>query len=136
MNKVIDLERLIKYYATQYYTGESDISDEDFDKLVERLRSIDPTNKLLTTPGWGYEPRTKSKHLYSQITGLPKYKVMEDFVKGSDDITLSPKLDGISCVVYYEDGIFDKALTRGNGVEGVDISRYLVNKVPIRFVLD
>lgn len=61
---------------------------------------------------------------------------MEDFVKGSDDITLSPKLDGISCVVYYEDGIFDKALTRGNGVEGVDISRYLVNKVPIRFVLD
>ena len=132
MNKVKDLERLIKYYATQYYTGESDISDEDFDKLVERLRSIDPTNKLLTTPGWGYEPRTKSKHLYSQITGLPKYKVMEDFVKGSDDITLSPKLDGISCVVYYEDGIFDKALTRGNGVEGVDISRYLVNKVPIR----
>ena len=53
-NSVKDLEIKIKKYATSYYEGNPEISDKEFDKLVDELKKKDPNNKLLTSVGWGY----------------------------------------------------------------------------------
>ena len=119
-----DLESQISYYATKYYNGEPEISDEQFDMLVEKLRMLNPNSSVLKT-GWGFEVNgDKVKHKYSHIGSLDKTKTYEEIPNRFKDKTvfISPKLDGLSAVVYYENGKLVKAITRGNGEYGKDIT--------------
>lgn len=126
MNRQIELENLIKKYATSYYSGESEVSDEYFDSLVEELKQIAPDSELLKT-GWGYSPsgRKKVHHKYGlHIGSLPKYKTIESIPKRFlvHYTRISAKLDGLSVVSYYENGQRVLCVTRGNGEEGQDIT--------------
>lgn len=130
-DNINELEESIRYYAEQYYLGNPLISDEQFDKLVDKLKILNPQSKVLTT-GWGFEVSgNKIKHKYSHIGSLDKTKTYEDIperFKGRS-IFISPKLDGLSAVLYYEKGYLVKALTRGNGEFGKDITDKLMKIV-------
>ena len=132
MNKE-ELEAQIGYYASKYYMGEQEISDEQFDMLVDRLRILDPNSKVLKT-GWGFEVNgDKVKHKYSHIGSLDKTKNYDDIPERfkQQTIYISPKLDGLSAVAYYENGQLVKGVTRGNGEYGKDITdklRIIVGK--------
>ena len=72
------LESQILYYATKYYAGNPEISDDQFDMLVDNLRKLDPNSKVLNT-GWGFEViDDKVKHKYSHIGSLSKAKSFEE----------------------------------------------------------
>ncbi|MBQ2080749.1 MAG: hypothetical protein II461_03165, partial [Treponema sp.] len=45
--KVDELVALIQRYQDSYYNGEAEISDADFDKLWDELKSLDPGNAIL-----------------------------------------------------------------------------------------
>lgn len=127
MNK--ELEAQILYYSTKYYEGNPEISDEQFDMLVDKLRLLDPKSKVLQT-GWGFEVNgDKVKHKYSHIGSLDKTKSYEDIPERfiNRTIYISPKLDGLSAVAYYENGILVRGITRGNGEYGKDITNKLLN---------
>lgn len=128
MNKE-ELEAQILYYSTKYYEGNPEISDEQFDMLVDKLRLLDPKSKVLQT-GWGFEVNgDKVKHKYSHIGSLDKTKSYEDIPERfiNRTIYVSPKLDGLSAVAYYENGILVRGITRGNGEYGKDITDKLLN---------
>lgn len=129
MDNVEQLERDIKYYAENYYRGNTLISDELFDSLVDKLRQLKPTSGVLTT-GWGFEVQGKKvKHKYSHIGSLDKcktYKEIPDMFKVNQMIYVSPKLDGLSAVAYYNSGKLIKGITRGNGEYGKDITSKLI----------
>ena len=123
--EIPQLESLIKKYATSYYSGESEVSDEYFDSLVDELRERCPNSGLLTT-GWGFKPESKKKvpHKYGlHIGSLPKIKSVQSipsvFGRGT---RVSAKLDGLSIVSYYENGVRTQCITRGNGEEGLDVT--------------
>lgn len=121
-DKINTLEAQIKEAATLYYRdGSSYLADSEFDALVEELRSLDPNNKLLSTPGWGYEPEDTEPHLYHKIVGIA------DKYKGFDRVywksRILPKFDGGSGVAYYNNGKLLKVLTRGDGDSGQNITR-------------
>jgi DNA ligase (NAD+) len=122
-----DLEEKIIYYATKYYNGEPEISDAEFDRLTDLLRSLKPNSSVLRT-GWGFEVvGDKVKHKYSHIGSLDKtksYKDIPDRFKFKT-IFISPKLDGLSAVAYYESGKLVQGITRGNGEYGKDITNKL-----------
>ena len=102
MNKE-ELEAQILYYSTQYYEGNPEISDDQFDMLVDNLRKLDPNSNVLNT-GWGFEViDDKVKHKYSHIGSLEKAKSFEEIPDRfkNKTIFLSPKLDGLSAVAYY-----------------------------------
>lgn len=123
-----DLEAQISYYASKYYMGEPEITDEAFDALVDRLREINPNSLVLKT-GWGFEVfEDKVKHKYSHIGSLDKCKTYNDIPDIFKDTTIfiSPKLDGLSAVAYYKNGQLVKGVTRGNGEIGKDITNKLV----------
>ena len=46
-----DLEKVIKYASDLYYNDEQILDDDVFDILVERLRQINPNNKVLKETG-------------------------------------------------------------------------------------
>ena len=133
-NNIEELETYIMFQAHKYYTdGRSDISDEQFDMLVDRLRILNPNSKVLKT-GWGFEVNgDKVKHKYSHIGSLDKTKTYEDIPERfkQQTVYISPKLDGLSAVAYYENGQLVKGVTRGNGEYGKDITdklRIIVGK--------
>ena len=127
MMNIDDLEEKIIYYATKYYNGEPEISDAEFDRLTDLLRSLKPNSSVLRT-GWGFEVvGDKVKHKYSHIGSLDKtksYKDIPDRFKFKT-IFISPKLDGLSAVAYYENGKLVQGITRGNGEYGKDITNKL-----------
>lgn len=125
INSIPLLEAYIKDQATKYYSdGTNELTDAEFDSLVDKLRVMNPDSKILVT-GWGFEVKgNKVKHKYSHIGSLDKcktYQEIPDRFKGKK-MFISPKLDGLSAVAYYENGKLIKGITRGNGEYGQDIT--------------
>lgn len=125
-----DLERKLQEAAQKYYTdGTSDLTDEEFDNLVDQLRKEQP-DSILFRVGWGYDvssdntPGMKRKHLYTTIGSLDKCHNLKELGKDFIGIHLdaSTKLDGLSCVLYYENSLLKYALTRGDSFTGIDIT--------------
>lgn len=125
-----NLEKRIKEAAQAYYTdGTSNISDAEFDKLESELRELDPDSEVLKT-GFGYSVEkdttcgNKEPHVYGEVGSLPKVHNWNDTPKFFKEtyVDASLKLDGLSVVLYYTDGVFQKALTRGDGKIGINIT--------------
>ena len=133
-NSVKDLEIKIKKYATSYYEGNPEISDKEFDKLVDELKKKDPNNKLLTSVGWGYELSdpltTQEEHLFEIGKFEDKIKKISELGLKEDEGVISVKIDGGSILCYYEKGNLVKALTRGNGIIGYSVTKKMKKIVP------
>lgn len=127
--RIKQLEKLIPYLAEHYYAGDTLVSDEEFDKLTDELKSLCPESPILHKVGWGSEENSKGKikveHKYTTVGSLEKTREFDGIPKtfiNNKRILVSPKLDGLSMACYYVDGEFDKAVTRGNGKIGIDKS--------------
>lgn len=131
---IYELQEVIRTKAQEYYEGNSTISDSEFDKLVEKLYELDPSNELLHTVGWGYDVSKNSKmkcdHLGNCVGISDKYFISEnDNIYSSNTIFLG-KFDGGSVELIYNNGVLVKALTRGNGAVGLDVTEKLKYIVP------
>ena len=117
-----DLERSIVEASEAYYLGEAKVSDVEFDLIVEDLRKLDPESPVLKKVGWGMKLYGEKTKLPTEIRfSLPKIHSVKDLPSG-EKLIISPKLDGISVILEYRDGLLYKAVTRGDGVHGVDIT--------------
>ena len=133
------LVQTIQEASQRYYTdGSSDLSDAQFDQMLTDLKVVDPSNLLVTTVGHGYDVVAdttygqKRPHEYSLVGSLDKvhnWKELSNELKGKR-VVYSLKLDGISCVLYYRNGILKHALTRGDGKTGIDITDKVLTIAP------
>lgn len=123
------LEKKIQEQSKKYYSeGSQDVSDDEFDEMIDSLKKSNPESEVLKT-GWGYSPnctkgKIKRNHVYGEIGSLDKihnWSEMKSDLKHTRTVT-SLKLDGLSVVLYYNSGYLDFALTRGDGTTGIDIT--------------
>lgn len=127
MNKN-ELEELIRKNDELYWSGTPEISDVEYDKLVEELRKIDPDNELVNRVNSENAAGAKVVHKEPMLSLNKVYskeelkKWMISVSRTEDEVFLvQPKYDGISGKL--EDGVL---ATRGNGIEGSNITDKLV----------
>jgi DNA ligase (NAD+) len=127
MNEIKNLESLILYHQNKYYNDEPELSDEEFDALWDKLQKIDPNNAIFTKEIGKDNSKShgKVKHLIP-MGSQQKASNMEDFKKWSKKngnlFVVQYKCDGISVELQYENGNFVRAVSRGDGILGDDIS--------------
>lgn len=125
------LEKAIAQASQKYYTdGTSDVSDAQWDKMMDELKETNPNSPLLTQVGHGYQleldttPGQKVEHRYGLVGSLDKchnYNELDSRLKGKS-LWASLKLDGLSVVLYFQNGILYQALTRGRDGIGISIT--------------
>jgi len=121
MEEISNLVNSILYHKKKYYSGEPEISDEEYDKLEEKLRAHDPVNPVLFiigTPEGGevvHEP---------VMLSCQKAKTVDEVVKwaGDNPLFMGYKVDGLSLKAVYDGGRLIQAATRGNGSKGEDVT--------------
>ncbi len=122
----------IKRHRYLYYNRQPEISDAKYDALEDELQELDPENPLLFKIGVdSSELFTKREHIIP-MTSQDKVVDPKDFLKWArkrnfKTFLIQFKLDGISIELQYKEGIFQYAVTRGNGIKGDDVSANVVN---------
>lgn len=120
--RIKELEKLIKYHQNLYYNGEGKISDAEFDKLWDELKSLDSTNPILHSVGADSGNFEKSSHLMP-MGSQEKAANPEEFISWAQkhkypEYLVEYKLDGASLELQYLNGNLLRAVTRGDGTIG------------------
>ena len=127
MNRMKELVGILSEASKAYYMEDREImSNFEYDKLYDELLNLEKeTGVILTgspTQKVGYEVVSslpKEAHP-SPMLSLDKTKEVDALVAwlGDKEGVLSWKLDGLTVVLTYENGVLSKAVTRGNGEIG------------------
>ena len=127
IRKLKELTEQLNQYRDKYYNNsESLISDKQYDDLFDELQRLEEETGIIMsnspTRTVGYEVKSKLKKIKHShpMLSLDKTKSTEDLVKFScgRDCILSLKLDGLTVLNTYYNGILCQSETRGNGEEG------------------
>ena len=124
--RISELENLITRYQKSYYDGEGEISDAEFDKLWDELKTLDPANPILHKVGADSGNFQKIHHVMP-MGSQEKAANPEQFLTWAekhkyDEYLVEYKLDGASLELQYENGYLKRAVTRGDGTIGDDIT--------------
>lgn len=127
MNRMQELVELLNRAGKAYYQDAEEImSDYQYDALYDELKGLEQElGVTLTgspTVNVGYEVLSelpKERH-ESAMLSLDKTKEIEGLREfaGNQKVVISWKLDGLTIVLTYRDGVLVKAVTRGNGEVG------------------
>ena len=124
--RIDELSSLIKKYQDSYYNGEAEISDAEFDSLWDELKSLDPNNPVLQKVGADSGNFAKIRHIMP-MGSQEKAANPEQFLAWAknhayDEYLVEYKLDGASLELQYSHGELVRAVTRGDGTIGDDIT--------------
>jgi DNA ligase (NAD+) len=125
--RIASLERLIQEYQRSYYGGEAEISDGEFDLLWDELKALAPDSPVILGIGSSADDGfPKAKHLIP-MGSQEKAANPQEFLAWAQKRSLPGflaqyKLDGASLELQYGKGALIRAVTRGDGITGDDIT--------------
>lgn len=129
-----ELEVRIERADADYHNGrDSGLEDWQYDDMKDRLRTIRPESPVLHRVG--SKPSTAWKKVRHQVPmdSLAKVNEAEEVESWwPGPCVVSEKMDGFSISLRYEEGRLVLGATRGDGSEGEDITRNVVNMVGIK----
>jgi DNA ligase (NAD+) len=148
-----ELRRLVAHHQYRYYVlDEPEIADSEFDRLWDELVALEaehpelvapdsPTQRIGATPS---ERFGKVEHL-APMGSLEKVTTEGAVLKWAEDVrkrldsdepvayVVEPKIDGSAISLTYENGVFVRGATRGDGRQGEDVTPNLrtINEIPL-----
>lgn len=144
------LREAVEYHDYRYYVENNPvISDRAYDKLFDRLQKLErkydlqkensPTQRVGGETLNELESREHVREMLS-IDASDEAEEVRNFADRVEDKAgkvkyhLEPKFDGLSVEFVYENGELEAAVTRGNGVEGDDITENIrtIGAVPLK----
>jgi DNA ligase (NAD+) len=154
-----ELEQLraqINYHNHRYHgLDEPEISDAEYDRLMQRLKNLEAEHPELVTPDSPTQrvgsaplsafttvvhemPMLSLDNAFSDDELLAFNKRIQDRLKSKSDIEFAceVKLDGIAVSLIYRDGLLVRGATRGDGVNGEDITQNVrtIGSIPLRLL--
>jgi len=149
-----ELREAVNHHLYLYHVlDEPEISDAEFDRLFEELQGLEQEHPDLITPDSptqrvGAPPSErfqKVRHL-TPMGSLEKVSDDEGLLKWAEDVrkrldsdepvayVIEPKIDGLAINLTYEDGVLTRGATRGDGVQGEEVTVNLrtIPSVPLK----
>ena len=137
--RIKELRELLKRYSYEYYTlDKPTIPDSEYDALFRELEDLEAKHpeaydENSITQRVGYEVLSEFKKVRHSRPMLSlgdvfSYEELKAWLKkitdvyGAIDFCVEYKIDGLAMNLFYEDGRFKQATTRGNGIEGEDVT--------------
>lgn len=155
--RISELRAQLNYHNYRYYVLDSpEVSDAQYDALIRELRAIEaerpelvtpdsPTQRVGAPPADGFEQVTHSRQMFSLSNAfddeefLAWHKRASDLLEGEPfDMVCELKYDGLAVALTYEEGVFVRGATRGNGTVGEDVTSNLrtIKSIPLRLLSD
>ncbi len=117
-----------------YYRGSPSVADAEYDAIEDELRSLIEANPELApdpnpleqvgAPAVLHAPIRHSRPMLSLEKATKPEQVAAFFDRfPGQPVVVMPKLDGLSLAVVYENGRLARAVTRGDGTTGDDVTR-------------
>jgi DNA ligase (NAD+) len=125
--RIAALERLIRAYQESYYNGEAEISDGEFDLLWDELKTLAPESPVLKRVGADdTDGFPKARHLIpmgsqEKAANPGEFRAWAAKI-APEHYVVQYKLDGASLELQYEGGKLVRAVTRGDGAVGDEIT--------------
>ena len=104
------LEKRLEKASADYYSGNPSMSDDEFDALARAVNF----KQVGTLEG-------RVPHAF-RMYSLQKIFQGEECPFASEDVIVTPKLDGSAISILYINGELERVLTRGDGKSGIDIT--------------
>jgi len=143
--QIEELRKTINYHNYRYYVlDDPEISDAEYDALMRKLEALErqhpefispdsPTQRVGAEPLKSFSSVTHTVPMLSLANAMNEEEVraFDDRVKRTlktvspVEYVVEPKLDGLAVEIIYENGIFIRGSTRGDGFTGEDISQNL-----------
>ena len=154
--RAAELRELLNRYLYEYHVlDDPSVPDAEYDRLYDELVAIEEANPKLITPDSPThrvgaptsDKFQKVRHLEA-MGSLEKVTTDEALAKWAEDIrkrlssdedvayVIEPKIDGLAVNLTYENGIFVRGATRGDGVQGEDVTPNLrtIKAIPLRML--
>src|SRR5690349_4656152 len=153
-----ELREQVDHHLHRYHVlDEPEISDAEYDRLYDELKALEEEHPDLITPDSptqrvGAPPSErfqKVQHL-TPMGSLEKVTDDDSLLKWADDVrkrldsdapvayVIEPKIDGLAINLTYEDGLLTRGATRGDGIQGEDVTVNLktIPSIPLRMMGD
>ncbi len=149
--EILSLRKTLEEHSYKYYVLDSpSISDFEYDMLLRRLEELEKQNPEFATPdsptkrvgGKAVEGFEKVEHEVplESLANAFSYEELKEFTdkveaaSGKVSYVVEPKIDGLSVALEYENGVFLRGATRGDGRVGEDVSENLktIKSIPLR----
>lgn len=154
-NRCEELRTLINYHNKRYYDmDEPEIEDFEYDKLIHELIDIEEKYpELLTADSPTHRVGGKADNQFTPVEHTVPMESLQDAFSFDDvyafdkrvkaavgqvKYIVEPKIDGLSVSLEYENGLFKRGSTRGDGRIGEDVSANLctIRAVPLKLDTD
>jgi DNA ligase (NAD+) len=153
-----ELRAELNHHLYRYHVlDDPEISDAAYDGLYDELKALEDEHPDLITPDSptqrvgapASERFQKVEHL-TQMGSLEKVTDDESLFKWAEDVrkrldsdepvayVIEPKIDGLAVNLTYEDGLLTRGATRGDGIQGEDVTANLktIKAIPLRMLGD
>ena len=147
--RIDELYKLIEHHADLYYNDDApEISDFEYDELVRELKALEEQHPELARKDFlTHKVGGSASELFAKVAhDVPMLSLdnvfnpgeLEKFFEriGEGGFVCEMKIDGLAVSLIYEDGIFVRGATRGNGHTGEDVTANLelIDGVPKRLL--
>jgi DNA ligase (NAD+) len=157
-SELASLREQIREHDRRYYLLDNPtISDGEYDQLMARLKELEhahpelksldsPTQRVSGGVGSDFKPVTHATAMLSLDNAYEENdirawdeRVRKNLPAGQlPRYVVEPKIDGLSCALTYENGLFVRAATRGDGQTGEDVTANArtIRSIPLKFSSD